>query len=144
MSLIKRSNFISPFTNTFLTDFFNNDRFLNNELLLAEKMPAVNIEETDLMYMLEIAVPGMKKDEFVVDVADGMLTISAEHKEEAEKKDKNYTRKEFNYESFSRMFALPENIKEKEIDAEYKEGILYVKVPKKEVAVAPKRSVAVK
>ncbi len=144
MSLVKSSNRISPFTNSFLTEFFNTDRLFNDEFFTIGKLPAVNVVDNDKSFNLEVAVPGMKKEDFHIDISNGMIIISAEHKEESEKKEKNYTRKEFSCESFERMFTLPENVNEIEIDAAYKDGILFITIPKKEIAVIPKRAVAVK
>lgn len=144
MSLVKRSNWLSPFSNSFLTEFFNTDNLLKNDLLPVERIPAVNVIETEKFYKLEIAVPGMKKEDFHVEIVNGMLSISAEKKVEKEEKEKNYTRREFSCESFSRMFSLPEDIKEGNIEAEYKNGILYLEVPKKEIKAVEKRNVVIK
>ena len=144
MSLVKRSNWLSPFSNSFLTEFFNTDKLLNNDLLAVDRIPAVNVIETEKSYNMEIAVPGMKKEDFHVEIVNGMLSISAEKKFEKEEKEKNYTRREFSCESFSRMFSLPEDIKEGNIEAEYKNGILYLEVPKKEIKAVEKRNVVIK
>jgi HSP20 family protein len=72
----------------------------------------------------------MKKDDFKVEIKDGNLVISAETKEEKEEKGKNFTRREFNFSSFNRSFWLPENVKPGEVKATYKEGILYLSLPK--------------
>ena len=102
------------------------------------EMPAVNIKETDTTFELEVAVPGMKKDDFKIEVKEGMLYISAETSSEQEEKEENYTRKEFNFSSFSRSFWLPENVKTDDIKANYKEGMLQVTLPKAEVKVVEK------
>ncbi|HPR01827.1 MAG TPA: Hsp20/alpha crystallin family protein [Saprospiraceae bacterium] len=94
------------------------------------EVPAVNIAETDKAYNIEVAAPGMKKADFHIEVEAGNLVVSAEVKHEEEKKEDHYTRKEFNYTSFKRSFWLPENVKEDAIKANYKEGVLYVTLPK--------------
>ncbi|MEO5642696.1 MAG: Hsp20/alpha crystallin family protein [Bacteroidia bacterium] len=109
-------------------------------------MPAVNIAEEDKSWNIEVSAPGFKKEDFKIRIENDTLTISAEHKEEkvsAEKpenekqtKEKNYSRREFRYGSFSRSFRLPkEKVNEEAINATYENGILNLTIPKKEVAV---------
>lgn len=97
-------------------------------------LPAVNIKENANEFYLEIAVPGMKKSDFNIDVENKILSISSETKEEKEHKEENYTRREFGYSSFKRTFTLPDTIESDKISAQYKEGILTVHLPKKEEA----------
>ncbi|MBJ7882463.1 Hsp20/alpha crystallin family protein [Gelidibacter salicanalis] len=97
-------------------------------------LPAVNIKENAEEYFLEIAVPGMKKSDFNIDVDNKVLSISSESKEEKEVKEENYTRREFGYASFKRTFTLPDTVESDKISATYKEGILSVHLPKKEEA----------
>ena len=97
-----------------------------------QNMPATNIKENDTNFQIEIAAPGLKKEDFNVDIEKGMLTISSEKKDEKEEKDENYTRREYNYSSFSRSFRLPESVTEDDIDATYKDGVLKLIIPKKE------------
>ncbi|RXJ51169.1 Hsp20/alpha crystallin family protein [Gelidibacter gilvus] len=97
-------------------------------------LPAVNIKENANEFYLEIAVPGMKKSDFNIDVDNKILSISSETKEEKEQKEENYTRREFGYSSFKRTFTLPDTIETDKISAQYKEGILTVHLPKKEEA----------
>jgi HSP20 family protein len=93
-------------------------------------IPAVNIAEKNDQFDVTLAAPGMKKDDFNIDVEGNMLTISAETKEEKEQKEERYTRKEFSYSSFSRSFTLPEGINKEKIDASYENGLLRVSLPK--------------
>lgn len=95
-------------------------------------VPAVNITENNEEFKISLAVPGMKKEDFAIDMEGDMLTISAETKEETEEKDKKYTRKEFSFSSFSRSFTIPQGIKTDKIDARYEEGVLQLKLPKTE------------
>ncbi len=96
-------------------------------------LPAVNIKETDHDYMIELAAPGMKKDDFKVNYDNGRLTISSEIKDENEEKNGNYTRKEYSYRSFQRSFTVPETIVNGEkINAKYSDGILHVTLPKRD------------
>lgn len=143
MTLVKKG-WSSPFSNKFLSDFFNADKLFDDDFMKVERMPAVNIAEHDATFELEVAVPGMKKEDFKVEVKDGMLTISAEKEESKEEVKKNYTRKEFSVSSFSRMFNLPDNVKDNEIDAEYKNGVLHLIIPKKEPVVQSAKKVEIK
>lgn len=97
-------------------------------------LPAVNIKENSDEFYLEIAVPGMKKSDFNIDLDNKILSISSETKEEHEEKEENYTRREFGYSSFKRTFTLPDTIESEKIKAEYKDGILTVHLPKREEA----------
>ena len=116
-------------------NFFKDDDFFDKRWLPAFEMttPSVNVKETKEAYKLEVAAPGMKKDDFKVEVKDGHLCIAAETKSEKEEKDENYTRKEFNYQAFSRSFWLPENVKVDNVKATYNDGILMIEVPKVKV-----------
>ncbi len=100
----------------------------------AMNIPAVNITEHKNAYEVSLAVPGMKKDDFKIDVEGNMLTISSEKEESKEEKDKKFTRKEYNYTSFSRSFTLPAEINKEKIDAKYDNGILKISLPRKEEA----------
>lgn len=118
-------------------DFFDRDWF--NVPSAAQgntSVPAVNIKETEEGYAIEMAAPGMNKDDFKVDLDHNLLTISAETKSEESDKDAEgkYTRREFNYRSFKRTFTLPETADGEKIHAAYKEGVLAIDIPKKEEA----------
>jgi len=109
-------------------------------------MPAVNIIENKNGFHVSIAVPGMKKNDFNIDIQGNMLTISAENEERKEEKDESFTRKEYNFSSFSRSFTLPDEVNREKIDATYVDGVLKVTLPKKEEAkkAAISKHVAVK
>jgi HSP20 family protein len=100
-------------------------------------VPAVNITEKQDHYEISLAVPGMKKNDFSIDVEGNMLTISAEMEEQKEEKEQKHTRREFNYSSFSRSFTLPEGVVRDKIDASYENGLLKLMVPKTEEARKP-------
>jgi HSP20 family protein len=97
-------------------------------------LPAVNIKETEDAYYLDFAAPGYKKDDFIIELNNDVLTVSSEKKIEKEDKEDNFTKKEFSYESFTRSFNLPELVEGDNIKATYKNGVLEVKIPKKEEA----------
>lgn len=117
-------------------DFLSKDLFDwtdKNFTALGSNLPSVNLKETDTKLEVEMAAPGMKREDFKVEVDNGMLMISSEkeeEKEETRKKD-NYVRREFNYQSFFRSFYLPDTIDENKIEAIYKDGILHVTIAKK-------------
>ena len=108
-------------------------------------VPAVNITEQKNEYKVELAVPGMKKDDFKIAVDGNMLTISSEKEESSEEKEKRFTRKEYSYSSFSRSFTLPEEINLEKIEAKYEDGVLRLSLPRKEEAKLPSaKHIAVK
>jgi len=100
-------------------------------------IPAVNITEKQDRYEISLAAPGMKKDDFDIDVEGNMLTISAETEQQKEEKEQKHTRREFNYTSFSRSFTLPEGVVRDKIDATYENGLLRLMLPKTEEAKKP-------
>ena len=93
-------------------------------------LPSVNVKETDEAYSVEMAVPGMAKEDFKVKVQNGQLIISSEQKTEKSDEKDGYTRKEYSYSSFCRTFALPDNADPERIKARYDKGILTVELPK--------------
>lgn len=114
-------------------DFFA-DRFFSNRWQFADQdlFPAVNIKESDEAFHTELAAPGFSKKDFKVSVEGSYLTISAEKEVEKSESNKRFTRKEFERNSFSRTFNLPQNVDEKKIEATYHSGILELTIPKKE------------
>lgn len=97
-------------------------------------VPAVNIRENNDHYTVSVAAPGLKKDDFKIEVENNMLTISSEKEEEKEEKDNRFNRREYSYTSFSRCFGLPEDVKQDAIEARYENGELNVLIPRKEEA----------
>jgi len=118
-------------------DFFKPwNNWFENDLLLGKAMtiPAVNITDNKDDFMVSLAVPGMKKDDFNIDIDGNMITISCEKEEKKEEKDAKFTRKEYNYSSFTRSFTLPEDVLKEKIEARYEDGVLKLMLPKKEEA----------
>ena len=109
-------------------------------------VPSVNITENADAYNVALAAPGLKKDDFKIDVEGAMLTISCEKEDSSEEKDERYTRKEYSYSSFSRSFNLPDEVNSEKIDATYHDGVLKLILPKKEEAkkIAATKHIAVK
>jgi HSP20 family protein len=92
--------------------------------------PSVNTREGEYAYHVEVDLPGVKKDDIHVDVKDNVLTISGERKTKKEVKEKDYSKKESSYGKFQRSFTLPENTDAENIEANSKDGVLEVVVPK--------------
>ena len=118
------------------------DRFFNNDLMdwnlgnfssTDTSLPAVNVKEDDNEFEIDVAAPGMSKNDFKINFQNNVLTISSEKKEEKEDKKESYTRKEFSYQSFQRSFTVAENaVDSDKISAKYDNGILHITLPKKE------------
>ena len=114
-------------------DFFN-DKFFNQlkNTGSGESRPAVNISEDDKGYTIELAVPGVAKDKFSLEIENDVLTLSSEQNEIKDEQKQNYLRREYNYQSFKRSFELPETIDQEQINANIDAGILTLSLPKKE------------
>lgn len=111
-------------------DIFNGDFFEEDSL-----MPAMNVKEHNEDFELEIAAPGFTKKDFEVTIDGNILNISGEKKEEKDEKEEDYTCKEFSYKSFKRSSTLPDSIDlDQDVKAKYKDGILQIKLLKKEEA----------
>nr|WP_321451486.1 Hsp20 family protein [uncultured Carboxylicivirga sp.] len=122
---------------------FNSNNFSNTNTT----MPAVNVKENDNEFTIEVAAPGMKKDDFKVSYDNGRLTIASEVKNESEEKEgEKVTRREFSYQSFQRSFSIAENVVQSEnISASYENGILHISMPKREeVKPKPAKQIAIK
>lgn len=134
MSLVKFSNqFPSLFDRFFEGDLF--DWSSRNYSLTNTTLPSVNIKENQDGYEVEMAAPGLGKDDFRIELNHDQLTISSEKKTQEESgEDKQFTRREFSYQSFSRTFTLPSTAAADKIKAKYDNGILRVSIPKKEEA----------
>ena len=136
MTLVKRNNNYYPSLPNFFNRFFNDELMDWNNLNFSStntSLPAVNVKEDDNKYTIEVAAPGMKKDDFNVKIENDLLTISSERKDEKEDKQEGYSRKEFSYQSFQRSFTLPEgHILNDKISAKYNDGILFIELPKRD------------
>ena len=141
--LVKRPRLFSSMP-TLFSDLFDEDRWLTNrENEWTSDIPAANIQEKEKEFVIELAAPGMEKNDFHVDIENGILQISSEKEAKTESTDSGYSRKEFSYSSFSRSFALPENVDEDNIKASYKEGILYLRLPKTKHVDIPKKEIKI-
>jgi HSP20 family protein len=136
------------FKNSALPGFFNDNwaQFFNDDFSTTEfrsTKPAVNVRETENGYSLEVAAPGMKKEDFRIDLDRNILTISVSKENEQQEQATGYTRREFHYSSFSRSFTLPETIDTESISGSYTDGILNVQIPKKVEAKPEKKVITV-
>ena len=136
----------------YLPSFF--ERFLNNDLSdwnltnfsgTNTSLPAVNVKETNDEFIIELAAPGMEKKDFKINFKNNVITIYSEREDKKEEKKDNYTRREFSYQSFQRAFTVPENaILSDKIEAAYNNGILEIKLPKREeVKPQPEREIKI-
>ncbi len=129
-------------------DFFKPwNEWFDNDGSLARSMnvPAVNITEKKDEYQVSLAAPGLKKDDFKIAVDGNMLTITSQKEETKEEKEKRFTRKEYNFSSFSRSFTLPEEINKEKIEATYEDGVLKIALPyRKEANKLAAKEIAVK
>ena len=128
---------------SFLDDFFSEDwpSFDLGADFEKEWMPAANIVEKEKAFEVELSVPGYENKDIKVEVDENnVLHINGEHKEEKGEDKDNYTRKEFSYGSFNRSFQLPESVNEDNITAKCKNGVLQLKIAKKELPPAGKKT----
>lgn len=109
--------------------FFDEPRLWMNR---STNLPATNIRETDKEFVVELAAPGLTKEDFHVEINNNMLEIKVEKTWENEEKNERYTRREYDYTAFNRSFTLPDFVFTDKINAEYKEGVLMIHLPKSE------------
>ncbi len=126
-----------PSWSNWINNFLNDDQMPLLNCLNFNRgitLPKVNILETADAYAVQMAVPGLKKSDFHIDLEEQLLSISADLQEEQNSSDAQYTRREFGYSSFKRTFSLPETVNDDQIEASYNDGILSILLPKKEEA----------
>ena len=145
MSLMKFSNPLP----TFFDRFFENDLFdwsNRNYSLTNTTLPSVNIKENQDAFEVDVAAPGLTKNDFKLELINNLLTISSERKVENETKEgEQFTKHEFSYQSFTRSFTMPDFADNENITATYDNGILHVAIPKKEEArPRPARMIEIK
>ena len=131
-------------TNDYRPTSFRNfvDRFFNDEFVggtVPSFSPKVDIAETDNEFEIQLHVPGMKKDEFNIDLDNDQITISGERKFDNEKNERNFHSVESYFGTFSRTFHLPEVVNREKVNATYQDGILTVSLPKDEKKVTKKQ-----
>lgn len=119
--------------------------FLNTGLSTTSSVPAVNVVEHTNGFRIEVAAPGLKKEDFKLHLNHNNLTISSvQESQKEEKEGEKYTRREFSYSSFQRTFTLPTSIDAENIKASYTDGVLAIDLPKREEAKAkPARQIEI-
>lgn len=139
--LMRRNNFFDDFFTKELFDF-NNAGFAQSGIT----QPSVNVKDMNDGFEIQVAAPGMKKEDFTVNLDRNVLTISSEKQTQNEEKDEdgNFSRREFNYSSFRRSFTLPEAVEQEKIEATYEDGLLKITIPKKEQSTRMLKTIEVK
>lgn len=131
MLLVRRNNDFDWLNNWFDDNFFNTPVMAQT----TTTAPAVNVKEDNKQYVMEVAVPGLKKEQVNMSIdKDGYLTLSIENKNEQkdENKKEHYLRREFSYTSYRQSYALPDNVNADKIEANVADGVLKVVLPKVE------------
>lgn len=146
MALVKFSNgnrgtALNPWIGDVFDNFFY-DTFLSDRMI--SRVPAVNISESEGNYHIELAAPGLQKEDFKINLDKNILSISAEQEKEEKDETKNYSRREYSYNSFVRSFNLPDSVDQSNIEAQYQNGVLKINVAKREEAKYQSREIAIK
>ena len=145
MTLVKfnrsKENAVMPGVNDIFESIFN-DTFFADRVIT--RVPAVNISETEANYHIELAAPGLKKEDFKLNLDRNVLNISVEQVKDQQDARKNYSKREYSYSSFVRSFTLPESADDSAINASYTDGILRIDIAKREEAKAVSRQIEIK
>lgn len=145
MTLVKfrkdNGSALMPGVNDIFESIFN-DTFFSDRMVT--RVPAVNISESNDYYHIELAAPGLKKQDFKISVNDNNLHISVEQQVEQHNNDRKYNKREYSYSSFVRSFTLPEQADQAKIEAAYEDGILKIEIAKKEEAKFVSRQIELK
>ncbi len=137
----KRNGSLLPgFSDVF--DSIFNDTIFNDRMVT--RVPAVNISETENNYHVELAAPGLKKEDFKLNLERDVLNISVEQTANHEDNQKNYSKREYSYSSFVRSFTLPDSADDSQINATYTDGILRIDIAKREEAKTVRRQIEIK
>src|SRR4051812_33709025 len=135
-NLMKTSTDFFPAVPSLIDEFFNRnwqDSGLGSRRNGTPTLPAVNVIENNEEILIEVAAPGLRRDDFRIEVDNDMLIISSEHNDATDERRANYTRREFNYQAFQRSFTLPSSeVKGDKIHAKYADGILRIAIPRTE------------
>ncbi|WP_276875299.1 Hsp20/alpha crystallin family protein [Chryseobacterium joostei] len=148
-TIVKRNNgsLLPANPRSLFDDFFNRELFnWDNTNFSSSRttLPSVNIKEREEAFEVEVAAPGMQKEDFKITLDGNLLTISSSKEEREEENDGNFTRKEFSYQSFQRSFELAKDVVDDEnIEAKYENGVLRLTIPKKESATQSPRLIEI-
>lgn len=143
MRTLVQYNQLPSFFNNLVNSEFNRHFNAPGGKTAHSALPAVNVKEDDTAYHIELAAPGLKKEDFAINLTNNQLTISAKVEQSEEEKTENFTRKEFSYNSFERSFRLPKNVNNEQIQAAYTDGILKIDLPKVEKPVIEPKQIAI-
>lgn len=138
MKILNQHQLVPSLHNLF-DDFFLNEGYNGHSF-----SPSANIKESETGFTIDLAIPGLNKEDFNINLENNRLTVSAKKEENKEEQTEKYTRKEFNFSSFSRSFTLPKNINRDEISASYENGILALSIPKLELAEKQNKLIEIK
>ncbi|GAA4103225.1 Hsp20/alpha crystallin family protein [Mucilaginibacter panaciglaebae] len=134
------SSLLPGFNDVF--DSIFNDTFFNDRMTM--RVPAANISESEDHFHVELAAPGLKKEDFKINLERNVLNISVERQNEQNDEQKNYSKREYSYTSWVRSFTLPESANAEQIDAAYADGVLKIDISKREEAKAVRRQIEIK
>ncbi|WP_454803108.1 Hsp20/alpha crystallin family protein [Mucilaginibacter phyllosphaerae] len=123
-------------------DSILNDTFFNDRL--TSRVPAANISESEEYFHVELAAPGLKKEDFKLNLDRNVLNISVEQRTESDKSQKNYSKREYSYSSWVRSFTLPESANIENIEATYADGVLKIDIAKREEEKMARRQIEIK
>ncbi|WP_407430139.1 Hsp20/alpha crystallin family protein [Arcticibacter sp.] len=137
----KKNNALMPGFNDVFDSIFNDTFFTDRTVM---RVPAANISETEDHFHIELAAPGLKKDDFKINLDRNVLSISAEQRSEQNDNQKNYSKREYSYNSFVRSFTLPESADDNGIEAEYVNGVLKINIAKREEAKSVRKQIDIK
>jgi HSP20 family protein len=137
---VKKNGLVPSFTDVF--DSIINDTFFADRMMT--RVPAVNISESKDHYHVELAAPGLKKEDFKLSLDRNVLSISVEQTHQENREERNYNKKEFSYSSFVRSFTLPDAADENGIEAKYNDGVLCIDIAKREEAKMQSRQIEIK
>ena len=127
-----------------MESLWNDSNWFKQEIPTKFSVPAVNIKTNDHAFEIELSAPGLKKEDFNIEVEENVLKLSVNKTAEKEEKTENFARKEFNYFNFQRSFALPKNaIDTENVKAIYENGILKVSLPKQKIMKESIKKIAV-
>ena len=136
----KKNGSLTTFNNVF--DSIFNDTFFSDRMMT--RVPAANISETADHFHIELAVPGVKKEDFKLKLERDVLSISVERQIEPDQQERSYAKQEFSYTSFVRAFTLPDGANADGIQAKYNDGVLSIDIPKIEEAKMVTRQIEIK
>jgi len=146
MTLVKfnnnRNQSLLPGFNDVFDSIFN-DTFFNDRMVA--RVPAANISESENNFHVELAAPGLKKEDFKLSLDRNVLNISVEQRgEDNNNNQRNYSKREYSYSSWVRSFTLPESANADNIDASYADGVLKIDIAKREEAKLVRRQIEIK